>query len=364
MEKRTPLYQRHVDLGGKMVEFGGYQMPVQYPTGVIAEHMAVRTKAGLFDVSHMAELTVAGPDAVANLQRLLTADISKMTEGQVKYAMLCNDRGGIVDDLVVCRMKEGRYLLVVNAGNHEKDAQWVGSHLSGDVLFSDDSEKIGQLALQGPRAEAILRRLCADSAVPQKYYTFVEDGEVDLGGRKIPALISRTGYTGEHGYELYCRAGDVAALWDALLQAGAADGLIPCGLGARDTLRLEAGMPLYGHEMNDDISPKEAGLPCKLDGKDFIGRAAIIARGAPQIKRMGFKVVGRGIVREHSDVFAKTGEKVGWVSSGTHCPYIGAGCGMCYLPPALAVVGTVLEADVRGRRLEIELTALPFYKAQ
>lgn len=362
MEKKTPLYQTHVDLGGKIVEFGGYLMPVQYPAGVIAEHMAVRQKAGLFDVSHMAELALEGPDAVANVQKLVTTDISKMTDGQVKYAMLCNDRGGIVDDLVIYRLRADKYLLVVNAGNHEKDAKWVESHLFGNVSYHDISESIGQLALQGPNADRILRKICADVFIPEKYYHFVENGVIDLGSRKITAIISQTGYTGEHGYEIYCKAEDAVELWNTLLRVGAEDSLIPCGLGARDTLRLEASMPLYGHEMNDDISPKEAGLPCKLDGKDFIGRDAIIARGTPKIKRAGFKVPGRGIVREHCDIYDKDGAKLGWVSSGTFCPYLGQCYGMCYLPVEQIEIGRKFDVDVRGRKIEIELTPLPFYK--
>lgn len=364
MEKKTPLYQSHVDLGGKIVEFGGYLMPVQYPAGVIAEHMAVRQKAGLFDVSHMAELLLYGPDAAANIQNLMTADISKMTDGQVKYAMLCNERGGIVDDLVIYRLRDDRYLLVVNAGNHEKDSNWIQSHLSGDVQYRDISESMGQLALQGPCAERILRKVCEEKYIPQQYYRFVEEGVLDLGSRKITAIISQTGYTGEHGYEIYCNAEDTVDLWNTLLRAGEEDGLLPCGLGARDTLRLEAGMPLYGHEMNDDISPKEAGLPCKTTGKDFIGRSAVIERGAPKIKRAGFKVTGRGIVREHSDLYDDNGSKVGWVSSGTHCPYLGQCFGMCYLPPELIETGRKFAADVRGRKIEIELVPMPFYKPE
>jgi len=364
MEKKTPLYQTHVDLGGKIVEFGGYLMPVQYPAGVIAEHMAVRQKSGLFDVSHMAELVVEGPDAVANIQALVTTDISKMIDGQVKYAMLCNDKGGIVDDLVIYRLHADKYMLVVNAGNHEKDAKWVEGHLFGDLKYEDISDTIGQLALQGPTADRILHKICEDQYIPKKYYTFIENGTLDLGSRKITAIISQTGYTGEHGYEIYCKAEDAADLWNALLRCGAEDGLIPCGLGARDTLRLEASMPLYGHEMNDEISPKEAGLPCKLDGKDFIGRDAIAARGEPKIKRAGFKVTGRGIVREHCDIYDKSGAKVGVVSSGTHCPYLGQCYGMCYLPPESIEMGQKFDVDVRGRLVEVELTPLPFYKAE
>lgn len=362
MEKKTPLYQTHVDLDGKIVEFGGYLMPVQYPTGVIAEHMAVRQKAGLFDVSHMAELTLEGPDAVANIQHLVTTDISPMTDGQVKYAMFCNEAGGIVDDLVVCRRAADKYMLVVNAGNHDKDAAWVEAHLFGDVRYEDISERVGQLALQGPASGKILRKLCAESDIPEKYYHFHEGSVLHLGDRDIPALVSQTGYTGEFGYEIYCRAEDTVVLWNALLSAGKDEGLIPCGLGARDTLRLEASMPLYGHEMNDDISPRDAGLPCKLDGKDFIGRDAIIARGAPKIKRIGLKVTGRGIVREHCDLYGKDGRKLGWTTSGTFCPFLNQSVAMGYLDIGEIETGKRLDADVRGRMVEVEIVPLPFYK--
>lgn len=364
MEKRTPLYEAHVSLGGKMVAFGGYLMPVQYPAGVIAEHMAVRQKAGLFDVSHMAELVLEGPDAVANLQWLVTADLSKMTDGQVKYAMLCNEQGGIVDDLVIYRRGADRYLLVVNAGNHDKDAAWVESRLTGDVRFADISDQVGQLALQGPRSKAILTKLCDEGDLPEKYYHFTEGVVLHLGNRDITALISQTGYTGEFGYELYCAAADTADLWTALLAAGGGEGLLPCGLGARDTLRLEASMPLYGHELTEETSPKEAGLPCKLDGKDFLGRQAILDRGAPSVKRVGLKVTGRGIVREHCDLYLPGGERVGWTTSGTHCPCLGYAVAMGYLEVGHYELGRELEADVRGRRIPVELVPMPFYKVE
>ena len=322
MEKITPLYAAHVALGGKMVPFGGYQMPVQYPAGVIAEHMAVRRQVGLFDVSHMAELALEGPDAVANLQMLLTADIAAMTDGQVKYAMLCNERGGIVDDLVVYRRGAEQYLLVVNAGNHEKDAAWVEAHLFGDVRYADVSDRVGQLALQGPQAFAVLQTLCDPAALPQKYYRFTEGVTLHCKDGDVSALVSQTGYTGEAGYELYCAAEDTLNLWNTLLDAGAEQGILPCGLGARDTLRLEAAMPLYGHEMTDELTPKEVGLPCKLDGKNFIGRDAILARGTPTIRRVGLRVTGRGIVREHCGLYTPGGESVGYTTSGTHCPYL------------------------------------------
>jgi aminomethyltransferase len=363
MEKKTPLYQTHVDAGGKIVEFGGYLMPVQYPSGVIAEHMAVRRQAGLFDVSHMAELSLEGPAAVENIQKLVTSDISKMEDGQVKYAMLCNEQGGIVDDLVIYRRAADRYLLVVNAGNHDKDAAWVSGHISGDVQYQDISDQIGQLALQGPASKEILPKICAESDIPQKYYHFTDNVTLHLnGGRDITAIVSQTGYTGEFGYEIYCDAADVTALWDTLLAVGKDEGLIPCGLGARDTLRLEAAMPLYGHEMTDDITPKEAGLPCKLDGKEFIGRDAIIARGAPKIKRIGMKVTGRGIVREHLDIYTKEGKKIGWTSSGTYCPFMEMSVAMGYIDIDEIELGKKLDVDVRGRKVEVEIVPLPFYK--
>lgn len=248
--------------------------------------MAVRQKAGLFDVSHMGELRLKGPDAVANVQKLITADISTMQDGDIKYAMFCNDAGGIIDDFIVYRCAADDYWLVVNAGNRDKDAAWVESHLFGDVDYRDEGDDWGQVALQGPTSGDILKKLCAEQYIPAKYYTFIDNVPLDLGSRTIHALVSQTGYTGEYGFELYCRAEDTVDLWHALLAAGEEYGLIPCGLGARDTLRLEASMPLYGHEMNEEITPKMAGLPCKLTGKDFIGRDALVALGAPKLKRI------------------------------------------------------------------------------
>ena len=226
-----------------------------------------------------------------------------MKDGEIKYSMFCNDNGGIIDDFIVYRCAADNYWLVVNAGNREKDAAWVESHLSGDVDYRDEGNDWGQIALQGPKSGDILKKLCDEQYIPAKYYTFIEDVPLNLGERTIRALVSQTGYTGEYGFEIYCKAEDTVDLWKALLKAGEPEGLILCGLGARDTLRLEASMPLYGHEMNDEITPKMAGLPCKLTGKDFIGRDALVALGAPKMKRIGMKVVGRGIVREHCDLY-------------------------------------------------------------
>ena len=305
MELKTPLYDCHVALGGKMVPFGGYSLPVQYPTGVIAEHMAVRKQAGLFDVSHMAELVLKGPDALTNVQMLLTNDLSDMADGQVRYSPMCNERGGVVDDMVVYRFHDDCYMMVVNAANHQKDADWVRAHLSGDVQFEDISDQVAQIALQGPQAEAILSKLCPVENHPAKYYTFTNN--VEVAG--CTCLLSRTGYTGEDGFELYCAPKDAVKLWNALLEAGKENGLIPCGLGARDTLRLEAGMPLYGHEMTDDITPKQTGLGIfvKMDKADFIGKKAMEEMGTPTVKRCGLKMIGRGIARENSRFTPATG---------------------------------------------------------
>ena len=212
MERKTPLYQTHVDAGGKIVEFGGFLMPVQYPTGVLAEHMAVRQKAGLFDVSHMGELRLKGPDAVANVQKLITADISAMQDGDIGHAMFCNDAGGIIDDFIVYRCAADDYWLVVNAGNRDKDAAWVESHLFGDVDYRDEGDDWGQVALQGPKSGDILKKLCAEQYIPAKYYTFIDNVPLDLGARTIHALVSQTGYTGEYGFEIYCKAEDTVDL--------------------------------------------------------------------------------------------------------------------------------------------------------
>lgn len=225
-DKKTPLYGCHVALGGKIVPFAGYLLPVQYETGVITEHMAVRTACGLFDVSHMAEIILEGPDAKKNADLLTTVIIDEMVDGQVKYSPLCNEQGGIVDDLMVYRMKEDKYLFVVNAANHEKDYAWFKAHVTGDVKMTDVSEQVAQIALQGPKAEKILRKICRAEDIPGKYYTFIE-GSLTVGDKELPAIISQTGYTGEDGYELYCKAEDAVSLWYALLAVGAADGLIP-----------------------------------------------------------------------------------------------------------------------------------------
>ena len=325
MDNKTPIYERHIAAKGKLVSFAGYQLPMQYETGIIAEHMAVRERAGLFDVSHMGEIMITGKDALYNIQRLVTNDCSKMCDGQVKYSPMCNEDGGIIDDLLIYRRAEDSYLLVVNASNRHKDVRWINDKLTGDVALEDISDKVAQLALQGPDSSDLLMKLVDKEMLPKKYYTFKED--VNIAG--VLCLVSRTGYTGEDGFEIYCSSEEAIKLWDLLLETGNPDldyrasdfyvskkaiennkesfGLIPCGLGARDTLRLEAGMPLYGNEMSDDITPIEAGLnfTVKLDKEDFIGKEALLSIEKPEKTRVGLRITGRGIARKDCNIYLK-----------------------------------------------------------
>ena len=360
MELKTPLYDAHVKAGGKIVPFAGYLLPVQYGTGVITEHMAVREKAGLFDVSHMGEVLCQGKDALANLQKLLTNDFTNMVDGQARYSPMCNENGGTVDDLIVYKRGDNDYFIVVNAANKDKDYQWMLDHQFGEVTFTDASSQYGQIALQGPKAMEILKKLTAEENIPKKYYHAVFDTEV-VG---IPCIISKTGYTGEDGVELYLASENAEKMWDTLLEAGKDEGLIPCGLGARDTLRMEAAMPLYGHEMDDEISPLETGLKFAVKmGKeeDFIGKKAMEERGEPKITRIGLKVTGRGIIREHQDIYVGE-KKIGHTTSGTHCPFLGYPIAMALVDAGSVEIGNKVEVDVRGRKVEAEVIALPFYK--
>ncbi|MDD3334391.1 MAG: glycine cleavage system aminomethyltransferase GcvT [Eubacteriales bacterium] len=353
MDQKTPLYDCHEALGGKIVPFGGFLLPVQYPTGIIAEHMAVRQHAGLFDVSHMGEALLEGPDALDNLNRILTNRFDSLAVGGCRYAIMLYPDGGCVDDLIVYRMGEQKFFLVLNASNTEKDVAWLKEHLSGDVAFTNLSSQTAQIALQGPDAKEILSRYADESAFPTKYYSFVE--HLTVAG--VDCLCSRTGYTGEFGYELYMKPEQAGTVYKALIEGGA----VPCGLGARDTLRLEAAMPLYGHEISETIDPLTAGLSfaVKLD-KPFIGRDALVEKGEPAMARVGLHVVGRGIVREHMTLFSGERE-VGFTTSGTMCPFVNCCCAMAYLPKELSEIGTKVEADVRGRRVPCEVVALPFY---
>ena len=359
MEKKTPLFEWHNSHGGRMVSFAGYSLPVQYETGVITEHNAVRRNAGLFDVSHMGEFMISGKDALKNLQHIFTNDFSGMKTGKVRYSLLCNETGGILDDLVVCKMDEDRYMLVVNASNREKDAGWIRSRVEGSCSFEDISDNLSQIAIQGPASDSILGLI--SETIPQKYYTFIEKGEA----AGVPCLVSRTGYTGESGFELYCKNQDALKIWEKLMEAGKDSGLIPCGLGARDTLRLEAAMPLYGHEMDETITPWEAGLSfaVKMEKPDFIGKTALEQKKQPSRIRTGIEITGRGIVREKSLVFSQ-GREIGQTTSGTFCPYLEKAYAMALLEISCSQPGTPVEAEVRGRMIEGVTCKLPFYSRE
>jgi len=357
MEKKTPLYNWHESNGGKMVPFAGYILPIQYETGLIAEHLAVREKAGLFDVSHMGEFFIKGSGAFDTIQKLFSNDFANMTPGRIRYTPMCNEQGGIIDDMVVYKMAEDNFLLVVNAANREKDAVWIKSHLGANTTFEDLSDSYGQIALQGPASVSILGSI--SETVPQKFYTFIENGKA----AGIDCIISQTGYTGETGFELYCKSSDTETLWKALIEAGKEAGLIPCGLGARDTLRLEAAMPLYGHEMSDTITPFEAALSfaVKMGKEDFYGKSALAGKEKPGRIRTGLKVTGRGIIREGSSVFYQ-GQNIGITTSGTFLPYMKQAMAMAMLNTEYSSAGIKVEADVRGKMIEAETCTLPFYK--
>ena len=357
--KKTPLYNWHEANGGKIVPFGGYLLPVQYETGVITEHCAVREKAGLFDVSHMGELVISGKGALDAIQRIFTNDFVYMPIGRVRYTTMCNEHGGILDDMVVYKMDEERYMLVPNASNKEKDASWIRNHI-GDAVFEDLSDSYGQIALQGPASPAILASV--SDTIPQKYYTFIEKGKA----AGFDCIISQTGYTGEMGYELYCKSKDTESIWKALLEAGKDAGLIPCGLGARDTLRFEASMPLYGHEMNETINPYEVGLSfaVKMQKADFLGKAALLPHtgdNKPDRIRVGLRVTGKGIIREQCPVYHE-GKNIGVTTSGTFCPHLKQALAMALVKAEFSSPGTKIEADVRGRMIEAEVCTMPFYK--
>lgn len=362
--KKTPLYDTHVEAGGKMIPFAGFEMPVQYKTGVVEEHMAVRTKAGIFDISHMGEITFKGDEAIDALNYLLTNDYSDITDGQARYSPMCNEKGGVVDDVIVYRIAADDYLMVVNAANKDKDFEWIKSHLDRmdfDVVTQDISDSVAQIAVQGPKALEIIKKIVSEEDIPDKYYHACFDRNVS----GVNCTISRTGYTGEDGVEIYTPADAAKTIWDLLIKAGE-DDLIPCGLGARDTLRLEAGMPLYGHEMNDDITPREAGLGIfvKLDkNDDFIGKDALIEAGEPAKRKIGLKVTGRGIVREEQDVY-KNGKKVGVTCSGTFLPFIKGAYATALVDDDARELGSSFEVDVRGRMVECEQVKSQFYKRE
>lgn len=360
--RQTPLHDWHVRQGGRMVDFAGWRMPVQY-TGLMDEHTAVRERAGLFDVSHMGEIRLRGADALATVQRLTVNDASVIADGQAQYTAMVNDDGGIIDDLLVYRIAADEYLLVVNAGTTEKDHAWIASHATGEVTVVNESSEWAQVALQGPVAETVLSRILEDDLSAIGYYRFVV---TEYGGR--PAIISRTGYTGEDGFEVYLDPDRAAGLAAAILKSGEVDGVIPAGLGARDTLRLEAGMMLYGNDMDEGRTPIEAklGWIVKPDKGDFIGRDVMVRQKADGTaeKIVAFKAVGRGIPRPGYALLDGDGTRVGEVTSGTFSPTLKEGIGMGYVKSALAGADNQIFIEMRGKSIEACTLKAPFYRRQ
>jgi aminomethyltransferase len=359
--KQTVLFNRYKDYGGKTIDFGGWDLPVQF-SSIKAEHEAVRTKAGLFDVSHMGEVLVTGDGALSYLQKMMTNDVSKLKVGQAQYTAMCYEDGGTVDDLLIYKRDEGNYLLVVNASNLEKDLEWMNKHKTSDVEIEDKSDDYALLALQGPLAEKTLQKLTTIPLNEIKFFRFQEN--VQICGQNV--LISRTGYTGEDGFELYASPESIVVLWEAILMAGESDGVVPAGLGARDTLRFESGLPLYGQELSQDISPLEAGLGfvVKLNKEeDFIGKQALAGQkenGVPR-KLVGLEMIDKGIPRTGYKVFLND-EEIGEVTTGTQSPTLNKNIGFALLNTEHATVGTEVIVQVRKRMLKAEIIATPFYK--
>jgi aminomethyltransferase len=357
MAQRTPLYDAHVRAGARIVEFAGWDMPVQY-AGILEEHAAVRTAVGLFDVSHMGEVVFRGPRALAALQAAFTNDLSLVADGQAQYGCLCREDGGIVDDVVVYRRSADDLLVCVNAGNRQKDFEWLSAH-AGGADVKNESDDWAQLALQGPRAAALLQRACDLDLTAVKTYRFATGKVLGRG-----CLVARTGYTGEDGFELFCRPADATALWDGLLELGRPEGIQPCGLGCRDSLRLEMAYRLYGSDMDDATTPLEAGLAwvVKLDKGEFVGRDALRRQKEAGLSRklVGFQLTGAGIAR-HGHPVVQDGRAIGVVTSGTRSPSLGTSIGLAYVPPALAAEGSTFAVDIRGRPVAAKVVKTPFY---
>ncbi len=361
--KRTPLFNEYAELGGKPIDFGGWALPVQF-SSIAEEHEAVRTGAGLFDVSHMGEFTVQGACAGDFLQSLLTNDIAKMKVGKAQYNIMCYPDGGTVDDLIVYKRAEDDYFICVNAANIDKDFAWMEAHKPAEVVLENCSDKIGQVALQGPLAISVLQKLTATdlSAIP--FFGFRDGVSVD----GVSCTIARTGYTGEDGFELYAASEEIAHVWRAILDVGRDDGVIPCGLGARDTLRFEACLPLYGQELSPAISPVEAGVgfavKTEIDA-DFIGKSVLKSyktTGAPR-KMVGIEMTGRGIPRHGYPVFVGD-EPVGIITTGTQVPLTKRNIGMSIIKTAFAEIDQVVSVEIRGKKIPAVVVATPFYKRE
>lgn len=352
MVKKTPLYDIHLELNGKMVEYAGYYLPIQY-SGIIEEHNIVRNNVGLFDVSHMGQFIIEGKDALKFINLLISNDITNLQVNKIRYSPMLNENGGIIDDLLIYKLNEEEYMLVVNAANKEKDFKWIIDNLIDDVIVYDASDNICQIAIQGPNSEKVMKKLT--DKLPERFYSFIE---VDINGTNV--LISRTGYTGEDGFELYFDSNEGINMYKELLKAGKEFEIKPCGLGCRDTLRLEASLPLYGHEMSEEISPLDTGLErfVKFDKDNFIGKDSLKDKNKT---RIGLKIVDRGIVREDSEILFED-KQIGITTSGTFLPYLNGAYAMAIVDKEYSKVGNIVECIVRNRKIKAEIISLPFYK--
>jgi len=367
MGKRTPLYEEHLGLEGRMVDFGGWDMPVQYPAGILAEHEAVRQRAGLFDVSHMGEIDLHGERALAFADELVTNDCTQLVENQVLYSPMCYEHGGVVDDLLVYRLEPGHVLLVVNAANTEKDVAWVmgqRAKLFPDVQAEDISAATAEMALQGPKAQEILQKLTPYDLGKIGFF-YVAPG-IEVAGRKA-LWVSRTGYTGEDGFEIYVRPEDARHVWQEILKAGAPYGILPCGLGARDSLRFEACLPLYGQELDQEHTPVQSGLKywVRLEKGHFTGIEALRREqeeGGPKRRLVGLRLTERGIARHGYPILNPAGEEIGVVTSGMQSPTLGEAIALGFVPAAYAQVGTPVAVSVRGKAVAAEVVKKPFYR--
>lgn len=361
--KQTPLFEIYKNYGAKVIDFGGWALPVQF-SSILEEHEAVRTKAGLFDVSHMGEVLVEGKDAESYINFLVTNDITKLAINQAQYTAMCYENGGTVDDLLVYKLDHEKFLLVINASNIEKDFSWMKQHVTGDVYLLNLSDDLAQLAIQGPKAEMILQKLTETDLSKIGFFRFEQ--HVNLDGIS-DIIVSRTGYTGEDGFELYLEANKVKELWEKLLAAGEEDGLKPCGLGARDTLRFEACLALYGQELTSDINPLEAGIGFAVKTKKespFIGKGSLIKEKEVGLQRklVGIEVTERGIPRHGYQVFTPWEEEVGFITSGTHSPSLKKSLGLALVSAAFAEEGTQLKVKIRNKLVDAVVVKTPFYK--
>ncbi len=359
--KRTPLYDVHVKAGAKMVPFAGWEMPIEY-TGLVDEHNAVRQQAGIFDVSHMGEIEVTGKDALAFTQYLVANDVTSLVDNQVLYTHMCYENGGTVDDLLVYRFAADHFYLVVNASNIDKDYDWIISLAKTfDVVVNNLSDVTAEIAIQGPNAEAILQKICDDNLKEIAFFYCKRD--VTVAGKKC--LVSRTGYTGEDGFEVYAKPDDIVDIWNALMEAGAADGLKPTGLGCRDTLRFEVALPLYGNELSADISPLEAGLGffVKLDGDDFMGKAALVEQKSNGLKKklIGFEMLDKGIPRHGYDVLLD-GKVIGEVTTGYFSPSTGRTVGLAMVENGLTALDDTIEIQIRKKTKRAKVVKKRFYQ--